>query len=66
MLGFIIMILIGLFFIFCAVMNYDIIENRKTRFIIEKFGRMAARILYVLIGMFLLYFSFLIYINGLI
>ena len=51
MLGLIVVILIGLFCIFCAIMNFSwFIEGRKARIFVKMFGKTGARIFYVVFG----------------
>lgn len=48
---FLIGLIIGLFFIVCAVMNFDwLMEHRKARFFIKAFGRTGTRIFYAVLG----------------
>ena len=47
--------LCGLFTVFCATQNYDwFMENRKTWLFVKLFGRNGARVVYILIGLFLM------------
>ena len=49
-----ILALIGLFCIICSVKNYNwFFENRKARPFVRLFGRKAARIVYLALGIFL-------------
>lgn len=59
------MIFAGLFSIFCAVKNYDwFIENRKAWIFLKLFGRTGTRIFYVILGVVVIIFASLAYING--
>ena len=56
---------IGLFSIFCSIMNYDwFIEHSKARLFLKLFGRTGTRIFYILLGAGIIILLLVAYENG--
>lgn len=61
----VVLLLAGLFCIFCSVMNYDwFIESRKAWIFLKLFGRTGTRIAYIIIGIFFVVLAWLVYFNS--